>query len=278
MQRNIHAALLILLTAAPLWAQGRTSSGLFGSRTVGGSFGGGNRSALGSGGSFGGAGGGMNQLSNAGQITGSERFLRDNRTAGQFVGSDNTDSSFVGALSTGGSGFSSGARMGAGGGLGGGLGGALGRTGSLGLGGGSLGLGGARGTMGGAFGMGGQRGNQRMGQNGRMMNNMGMNANSNRRINARTTLEVGFRYRALPATTVHSKLVERLNDNRVARLGPLEVELNDRVATLRGRVATQDDRDLARRLAKMEPGVETVVDELTVDPSASAEGSPSDQP
>jgi hypothetical protein len=286
------SVLVLVATAPSLWAQSSTSSGLFGSRSVGGPISGGGRNAFGSDGMGMGMGADLGQMGNAGQIAGSERFLRDNRTAGQFVGADNNDSSFVGALSTNGNGMSSGmmgrnmssglgggSSFGAGSGLGGGFGGLGGSYGGLGgLGGG---LGGGFGGMGNGFGMGtgGMRNNQRAGQFGRNGNmNMNMNANRNRAINVRTTLSVGFRYQQTPSAQVQTKLAERLNGQRLGRLESLQVDLQEGVATLRGRVATQDDRDLARRIARMEPGVERVVDELTVDPSNQDVSSPSDQP
>ena len=86
-----------ILTTGSAWGQS--------SRNIGGTISGGNRTAFGGGSSGGasGANGGtgvqgtagsrINQIASAGQITGSERYVRDNRTAGQFVGSDQSDSS-----------------------------------------------------------------------------------------------------------------------------------------------------------------------------------------
>jgi hypothetical protein len=60
------------------------TSGAFGSRTLGGTLSGGNRS-------FRGSGFGLQSADTVGQLSGSERFMRGNRQAGQFVGSDTGD-------------------------------------------------------------------------------------------------------------------------------------------------------------------------------------------
>ncbi len=247
-------ALWIVAAAHP--AHGQGSSGLFGSRSVGSSISAGSRNTFGSGGA-GGVGGGMgggqignqlDQLGSTGDITGSERFIRGNRTAASFVGSDTSENaSFVGAL-------------------GGGTAGGMGMAGALGGAGRNSALGGRAG-MGGA----GARNTQR----GRT--NLQQGANRNRQINLRTQLRVGFRYQPKDSATVQTKLVGRLNSASFARLGTLEVELSDQVATLRGRVATPSDRRIAVRLAKLEPGVETVRDELTVDSPVDPWESPSDR-
>jgi len=53
-------------------------------------------------------------------------------------------------------------------------------------------------------------------------------------------------------------------------IGPVQVEMQDRTAVLRGIVATEDDRRLAENLAKMEPEVLDVRNELRVDSTATA--------
>lgn len=81
-------------------AQSTGSPGLFGNRSVGGGISAGNRT-------FGGSGQGLSGAttqaqSNVGQVTGSERFVRQNRQPGQFVGSDSGDTSnFIGSLTQG---------------------------------------------------------------------------------------------------------------------------------------------------------------------------------
>ena len=75
--------------------QAQSSSGMFGSRTLGGSVSGrsDNLSSAGT------PGARLEQQTEVGQIGGNERFLRSSRTAGQFVGSDSGESAFVGAMS-----------------------------------------------------------------------------------------------------------------------------------------------------------------------------------
>ncbi len=48
------------------------------------------------------------------------------------------------------------------------------------------------------------------------------------------------------------------------RLGPIQVSVENRIATLRGSVASADDRSLAELVASFEPGVDQVRNELTV--------------
>lgn len=74
-----------VLLPADAWAQARnpsgSTSGLFGSRSVGSGLQGANRS-------FGGAGSSALQAGSVGQITGNERFVRGNQQQGQFIGGD----------------------------------------------------------------------------------------------------------------------------------------------------------------------------------------------
>lgn len=76
---------LAVLAASPRAAA--QSSGLFGNRTLGGSVGEGTRSLTGTPGDR-----LAQQQSDAGQVSGNERFLRQNRQPGQFVGADSGDS------------------------------------------------------------------------------------------------------------------------------------------------------------------------------------------
>src|SRR5688572_19278677 len=84
------------------------SSGMFGSRSLGGSLSAGNRGFSGGGTAVGGGqslrpGQTMQGDAGAGQVQGSERFTRQGRQAGQFVGSDTADlPGFLTELATGG--------------------------------------------------------------------------------------------------------------------------------------------------------------------------------
>lgn len=106
---------LLISTASEARAQQGATSGSFGNRSMGSSFTpsasnfGGSAAARGGGGGMGGGGqGGLGALgvggtggtvagattrgdANVGQVTGSERFVRNNRQAGQFVGGDTGD-------------------------------------------------------------------------------------------------------------------------------------------------------------------------------------------
>ncbi len=248
------------------WAHAQASSIFGGTRTVGSSSSAGTRSAFGSAGStsafgssnaMGGstASGGLGQLGNTGQLTGSERYLRDNRT-GAFVGSDTQDRGFVGAAN-------SSAANGMGG-MSGRTSGLTGRTGSS--------LSGRNSMMGGMGGFGGMNGFGGMGGFGGFNRNnlFGMNnrmgSASQRRVQVRTQLRADFAYAPIAPTKATTNLQARMDRTlRLRTASPLSVALDEQgVVVLRGQVASEDDRQLAVRLAKLEPGVETVRDELTV--------------
>lgn len=243
------------------FGQQSVSNGAFGSRTLGGSsIGTPNRSAMGGqtsmfGGGGGRAGGGMTQGSGAAgnqigsqQISGNEWFVPGNRQAGQFVGSDSQDAAnFIGAFSQ-----LTGVNQGQ-----------FGR--------GQMG----RGQMGmnqfgqGQFGQGQrgmQRGQQNFGQGGRQQ---GRGNRNGRQSSATmlTTFVPGFSYSSAAPQTVGQKLASQLTASRsVAATGPVQVQMDGRIAVLRGTVATESARDLAARIAMLEPGVSEVRNELTVEP------------
>jgi osmotically-inducible protein OsmY len=64
-----------------------------------------------------------------------------------------------------------------------------------------------------------------------------------------------------PADTV-AELIRR--NDRIQRLSPITVTLEDDTAILRGRVATEHDRQLVELLTRFEPGIWQVKNELTV--------------
>ncbi len=103
----------LILCQRPAFGQGRTSglggstfgsggAGSFGSRNLGGGVSGGTRS-FGGGGSLGaGTQIGSNMPTGIGEIQGSERFVRDARAPGQFVGADTGEMErFLGAVQSG---------------------------------------------------------------------------------------------------------------------------------------------------------------------------------
>ena len=76
---------------------------------------------------------------------------------------------------------------------------------------------------------------------------------------------VGFSSRATlpdPFSQRVTAIVQRTP--QVRTLSPVRVDMNGEVATLRGRVATQQDRELAENLIRLEPGVSDVRNELSV--------------
>ncbi len=76
-----------------------------------------------------------------------------------------------------------------------------------------------------------------------------------------------------------SRLEGRLEKSSwVQTRSPVEVSIENGIATLRGVVATDGDRRLAERLARLEPGIRRIDNQLTVAaPGASPGGSPTVQ-
>ncbi|NQT17254.1 MAG: BON domain-containing protein [Planctomycetes bacterium] len=94
----------------------------------------------------------------------------------------------------------------------------------------------------------------------------------------RARLRVGFSVVRPAPAQLSSRLVGRLEKSRwIHAQSPMEVAIEKGTAILRGAVATEHDRVLAERIARLEPGVRRVENQLTVtEPPASP--SPSDQP
>lgn len=98
------ASLLVLSLPAAAWAQTRTGTGTASRGS----------SALGAGG-FNAATSGMPSLGNAAQVSSGDRFVRDSRQAGAFVGADSADTrEFVGQVGAGAAGQSRNAMQGRG--------------------------------------------------------------------------------------------------------------------------------------------------------------------
>lgn len=223
-------------------ATGQTT-GLFGERTlgVGSSSSARDRGATGS--------------SSAGQITGNERFVRENRQPGQFVGADTQDTrSFFSQVDQGGAGGSRGSS-------------GIGNRNSLGTGNrNQFGLGGAAPFGFGTQGQFGSLGSGRTQAGGR---SPAGRTGSRGRIAYRATLHVGFAHPQPGAADVSARLQARLAKiPAIHGLTPLTVTVHQRTATLRGTVATEHDRRIAVQLALLEPGVGSVQNELTVGPPA----------
>lgn len=233
------ASALTVCQVAESQAQGRggQQGGLFGSRNMGGgglqagsrSFSGANQQSS------------LQSLGDsAGLLSGNERFIRDNRQAGQVVGAANSGD-FVGATGSGGQ---------------------------------MRGMGGMSGMMGmNRMGMGMQgMGMNRMGMMGGM-GMQGMQRGMNNRFNQgnsqaqpiRTTVEVGFSVPAANSSAASQRLTTLLQRSpQIANLSPIEVEMSGRTAILRGTVASAAERDLAQRVVLLEPGVSQVKNELVV--------------
>ena len=185
-----------------------TNSGLFGSRTIG-------QGVNGPGAAFGGTPGNrVEQVqAGAGEVQGSERFVRDSRDPGAFVGADSADSAnFFGQ------------------------------------------------TQGGFAGSGLEQFLGRAAQ--RDFQNEG-SANLGRRAPLRPSLSLGFDVSGPSAAVVSTQMTQRLAKlPNLQELTPVTVAIEGRTAILRGRVATQHDRQMLAQIVLLEPGVSAVRNEL----------------
>jgi osmotically-inducible protein OsmY len=183
-----------------------------------------------------------------GQISGNERFIRGARQ-GQFVGGDSGDTAFVGAQS----GAANGANRG------------LSQMGGLG--------GASQYGRGGTGGLGGMFGSQ-MGRNQFGMNNLNQMGQNGKRKQLRVPVRLGFE---MPVTTASQNQVTTQFAARLPKFpgiqltGPVDVSMEGKTVVLKGSVASERDRDLAERLALLEPGIASVRNELQVNPSAPPE-------
>ena len=187
-----------------------TSNGLFGSRSLGQGISGGGGTE------FGGTPGNLVEQAQAGagQVQGGERFTREGRNAGAFVGADSADAAnFFGQTQ----GF------------------------------GGTGL---------------EQFLSRAAQ--RDFQNQG-NAAGSPRAPLRPALFLGFKAPTVPPAVFNARMAERLTRlPNLEILDGLTIALEDRTATLRGRVATAHDRELIAQLMLLEPGVSSIRNELLV--------------
>ena len=118
---------------------------------------------------------------------------------------------------------------------------------------------------GGQFGGRGQFSGGQFGQGGQGFNQQGFNQQSRRVV--RPQLRLAFEFSQPAATEVQTSLstqFQRLESSR-PELDNVQIQFGtDRVAVLRGEVASENDKKLAAMVARMEPGVRTVRNELTV--------------
>jgi len=154
-----------------------------------------------------------------------------------------------------------------------------GMSGLGGLGGGMMGMGG----MGGMGGLGGMGGMGRMGAFGNMFGNQfGMNQGMNQGGGAsklRIPTKIGFAAPTTPAvTTARSQRFA----TRIPKIpsfkgvSGLSVQMAGETAVIRGTVQSEEQKELVERLAKLEPGISEVQNELEVvapaDPASPATG------
>jgi hypothetical protein len=225
--------------------QTNTGTGTFGGRTLGGgSMGGPQRTAMGSGAgssAFGGMsqgngmgqGFGINNQLNVGQgPTGNEWYVPGNRRAGQFVGSDSGDArNFIGAFSQ---------------------------------------LTGMANQGRNQFGANNQFGNRQNGNRNQQGQNQGRNGrNREERSPMLRSYAAGFSFNpdANPSRGVGQRLATQLSQSRsVGAIGPVQVQMQGKTAVLRGVVASEQERSLAAQMAMLEPGVSAVQNELQISP------------
>lgn len=169
------------------------------------------------------------QMDIAGQVSGTERFVRDNRDPGQLVG-----------------------------GTAQGVGNLRGQTDV-----GGQGTSGMFGNQGGGF--------NTSNQFGGAFNNAMFNAMSRQRQQLRVPLRLGPNGVSFSSTTPAVASGPNLRvQKHLARIpqlknpGSLAVEMEGRVAVLRGEVSSQHERDLVARLVLLEPGIADVRNELQV--------------
>ena len=93
----------------------------------------------------------------------------------------------------------------------------------------------------------------------------------------RTSIRLGFTHAQRPPAQLRSVLATRLSGiSRLQMRSPVEVLIEGRTATLRGEVATEHGRVLAEQLARLEPGIWNVRNELVV--AASSTSPPAETP
>lgn len=276
----IRRCLIVAALATFAMTASAEAQGTFGNRSLGGGISPGQRTLTGGGAT---AGGENLAGSDTGTLSGNERFLRDNRQAGQFVGSDSADASAAfgtqsqfagsGAGGAGGTTFSPQSAYGRSG-LGstaGGLGGQRSAFGSQALGGRSLGTQGFGGAGFGSQGFGAQSfgggfGQQALGRTG-AFGGRGQSANLLTRGGRtyRTELIVGFEFEAPAVSAVRTEAVSRLrNLDKVRGLGTVNVDVVDRVVVLAGQVPDERSRRLAEQLLMLEPGIDRVDNQLVI--------------
>jgi hypothetical protein len=251
--------LILLATAAfaasvfggELWAQ-QTSTGAFGERTTGGTTGTSaprNNTGSSTGGTSGGSGGNTSITASTGEMSmlrevsgqadSSARYVRGNRTSADFVGADSGEARAVGVVQA----------DGAGGGGRGGAGGAQSFTSLFSSGGGRNGNVLSQ-LMSGQF---NQGGNQRT------------RSSAGGAAALRIPIRMDFSSTPIATSRFTGQFQKRLGKlPGLSTVGPIEILVEGETVVLRGVVASEGDRQLAEDLAKLEPEVGKVRNELTV--------------
>jgi hypothetical protein len=124
------------------------------------------------------------------------------------------------------------------------------------------GLGGGRGGMGGAFG-GGLGGLGGLFGGGNPFNRSQQQQQPEKQI--RTRLRASIQVARPPASQVESKIESRWSSlPSHPRFRNVEIEMQGRTAILNGEVASQEDRRIAELLLRLEPGVQSIENQLSV--------------
>jgi len=120
---------------------------------------------------------------------------------------------------------------------------------------------------------GGRGGANQFNQFNQMFNTGMMNSMLNQRQQLRMPMTLGFTPRSMPsAADVGNRVQTRLTKiPQLRKFGRMTVEMDGRVAVLRGAVTSEDERDLVARVVLLEPGISDVRNELQV---ATAEAVP----
>lgn len=100
--------------------------------------------------------------------------------------------------------------------------------------------------------------------------NQNNNTQSRNQPNIRIALRLGFRPAPVSQTSLVAMQTRLEKLPGIKFIGPSQVTMEGRTAVLKGTVASEEDRELAQALAKMEPDVLDVRNELVVDSTATS--------
>ena len=113
----------------------------------------------------------------------------------------------------------------------------------------------------------------RQGQNQlQQLNRAGQGGQGQNRVQLRIPVSVGFTTAPVSNKTTAQLTRRFANLPGLQPTSPIVVRMDGGTAVLTGQVASDSDRELATQIAKMEPGIESVRNELTVGPAGSTAG------